>query len=155
MSSWAYPVRMKTIAIRPVEFIGRCPARLDPHSVFHVVGVNLESPKGSRLCFLAICHFPPSVWQLQSESRFFAHVSCPGCTSHMQEENRVVFLLGHSDKWSLCEVISEYLRLSRRVVETEDAARLKAEAIGHQHDQDFVAAERKMQLALTALKQAR
>lgn len=113
--------------------------------------MNLDKPRGRRLCFLAIGHFPPSVWQLQGERRFFAHVSCPGCTSNMQEENRVVFLLGHSDKWPLCEAISEYLRLSRRVGETEVAAQLKAEAIGHQQAQDFVAAERKMRLALRAL----
>jgi hypothetical protein len=73
----------------------------------------------------------------------------------MEEENRVVFLLGHSDKWPLCEVISEYMRLCRRVGESDAAARLRVEAIGHQDDQDFAAAELKMRLALKILRRAR
>jgi len=145
---------VKTIRIRPIELIGHCPARLSLNDGFQVAGMNLENPQGSRLCFLAFSHFPMTVWQLQSESRFFSHASCPGCISRLEEENRVVFLLGHSDKWSLCQVISEYLRLCRRVKEPDAAARLKAEAIQHQENHEFAAAEQKMQLALTELKRA-
>jgi len=120
---------MKPINVRPVELIGGCPAHLTPNDEFQIVGMSLENPRHSRLCFLAVSHLPVMVGQLQSGSRFFSHASCPGCTSQLDNENRVIFLLGHEDKWDLGQAISEYRRLCQQRGEPEVAARLKAEAI--------------------------
>jgi hypothetical protein len=94
------------------------------------------------------------VWQLQSENRFFSHSSCPGCISRLDQENRVVFLLGHVDKWELCQVIPEYLRLRRQHEERAAAGRLKAEAIEHQSRGEFGEAARKVRIAVQEMRHA-
>jgi hypothetical protein len=114
--------------------------------------MNLENPNGNPICFLALSHLPVSTWQLQSGSRFFAHSSCPGCITDLDNENRVVFLLGHEDKWELSKTISEYLRLSKRYEEPEQALQLKTEAINHQNNREFPQALNKMIAALEVLK---
>ena len=143
---------MRKINIRPVEIIGNCPASLALGDQFQIEGMKLGNPRQSNLCFLALSHFPIMIWQLQSESRFFSHASCPGCISRLDQENRVVFLLGHADKWALCQIISEYLRLCRQCEEPEIARRLKEEAIQHQNRGEYAEAARKMEAALKELK---
>ncbi len=145
---------MQPIRVKPVEFIGCCPAHLAPHDEFQIVGLNLDNPSHSRVCFLAVSQLPVMVWQLQNDSRFFAHASCPGCTSQLAQENRVVFLLGHADKWELCQAISEYRRLCRQRPEPASAACLKAEAIEQQNRGDYSAATERMRAALVELKRA-
>ncbi|HEX7542299.1 MAG TPA: hypothetical protein VF352_09225 [Anaerolineales bacterium] len=143
---------MKMINIRPVEIIGSCPAHLTQGDEFQIDELKLVNSGNVRICFLAISHLPPSVWQLQSEGRFFAHVSCPGCTRQLAEENRVVFLLGHTDKWDLCQAISEYRRLTRERPEPESAQQLRTQAMQAQCDGDFSQAALKMKAALDELK---
>jgi len=143
---------MRTINIRPVEIIGRCPANLTLEDEFQIKGMRLENPKRSNLCFLVISHFPMMIWQLQSESRFFSHASCPGCIMCLDQENRVVFLLGHADKWELCRAISEYRLLCRDWREPETARRLKTEAIEHQNRGEYAEALQKMEGALEELR---
>lgn len=143
---------MKTISIRPVKVIGHCPANLTLEDEFEVEGMNLRNAGGSAICFLALGHFPISMWQLQSESRFFSHASCPGCISRPDEEHRVVFLLGHTDKWELCQTISEYLALCMQYEEPEAARRLKEGAIQHQNRGEYSDAAQKMRAALREMK---
>ena len=145
---------MKTILLKPVEVIGRCPANLSPDDVLRIEGMNLVNPARHKTCFLAFSHFPPMVWQLQSESRFFSHASCPGCTSELEQENRVVFLLGHEDKWDLCQVISEYLQLRKHVGETKEVVTLRDEAIRLQNRGKHSEALDPMRKALEELKNA-
>lgn len=142
---------MGRINIRPVEIIGTCPVGLSLEDEFQVEGLRLKNPRGN-LCFLALSHLPPMIWQLQSESRFFAHASCPGCITKLDRENRVVFLLGHSDKWELCQAISEYRRLCREIGESERAGRLRSEAIEYQSRGEYQAALEKMKAALEELR---
>ena len=71
--------------------------------------------------------------RLRSQSRFFTHVTCPGCITDVDHENRVVFLLGHEDKWDLCQVISEYLSLSKQYGEPESMIYLLKETIRFQN----------------------
>lgn len=144
---------MKKVKITPVAFIGNCPANLDEEDEFQILGLNVENPGQHKLCFLAFTHFPIMVWQLQSEERFFSHASCPGCTSGMDEENRVVFLLGHADKWGLSQAISEYLSLLKRRREPEEAKLLKEEAIRHQERNEYTEASEKMHLALEIMRE--
>jgi hypothetical protein len=143
---------MIRINIRPVEIIGECPAGLSLEDEFWIEGLRVENPKGSNLCFLALSHIPLMVWQLQSGSRFFAHASCPGCITRLDRENRVVFLLGHSDKWELCKVISEYRRLCRERGESERARQLRSEAMEYQNRGEYDKALEKMRAALRDLE---
>jgi hypothetical protein len=146
---------MKTILLKPVEIIGRCPANISPYDVLQIKGMKLENPGMHNVCFLALSHFPPMVWQLQSESRFFSHASCPGCTTELDQENRVIFLLGHEDKWDLCQVISEYLKLRKQVGEPKRATALRDEAIRLQDQGNYAEALRPMQEALEELKRSK
>lgn len=141
---------MNRIRVQPVEIIGTCPAGLSSADEFEIDGMNLIPASGGKLCFLAFGHLPPGTWQLQSGSRFFAHVSCPGCTTELEHENRVIFLLGHADKWELCRVISAYRRQLRERDEPEAALRLRQEAMQAQSAGDFGRALEKMKLALNA-----
>jgi hypothetical protein len=143
---------MKTIKVRPVQVIGRCPAGVTLEDEFEIEGMNLRPTEGTEVCFLTLSHFPINVWQLQSESRFFSHSSCPGCTSRPEEENRVVFLLGHADKWELCQFIAEYLALGKQCEESEAARRLKEKAIEHQGREAYDEAAQKMRAALEEMK---
>lgn len=147
---------MRTINAKPVQIIGSCPANLTSSDEFQIDGTKLENPGGSTICFLAISQIPigQGIWQLQSEERFFSHVSCPGCITRLDQENRVVFLLGHSDKWRLCQVISEYLGLCKQYEEPEAARQVKEEAIQHQSRGEYSAAMQKMELALQELKRS-
>lgn len=144
---------MRSITVKPAQIIGECPAHLTLDDAFQIDGMSLRNPHGNPLCFLAISHLPISTWQLQSEQRFFAHVSCPGCTVDPEKENRVVFLMAHGDKWRLALSISKYLALNRQVEEPEAARQLKEEAMEHQAQGDFEAAEAMMVEALAILEQ--
>jgi hypothetical protein len=146
--------KMNSIKARPVKLIGNCPAELTSEDEFQIEGLQLENPRGSRLCLLALSQIPigQGIWQLQSGERFFSHVSCSGCTMRPDQVNRVVFLLGHADKWALCQHISAYLALSRYQAEPDTARRAKEEAIRCQDRGEYAEATQKMEIALRALK---
>ena len=143
------------IKIKPVQIIGVCPAGLRPEDEFQIEGMRLENPNGSKICFLGISQIPigQGIWQLQSEERFFSHVSCPSCTTCPDQENRVTFLLGHADKWKLCQLISEYIILSKITVESVSAWQSKEKAITYQDQGDYFQAAQQMEIALIELKQ--
>ena len=146
---------MKTINVRPVEISGRCRANLTLDDEFQIRGTRLENPRQSNLCCLALAHLPPIISQLQRENHFFAHVCCPECLSLPDRENRVVFLLGHADKWELCQAISKYRRLCRQYGEEPQAARQsKAAASQYQKQGDYSTALEEMSAALEQLKGA-
>jgi hypothetical protein len=145
---------MQTIKVKPVRVLGTCPAGLTPVDEFQVEDMRLENPHGSRLCFMAVGQMPvgQGIWQLQAEERFFSHFTCPGCTSQLEQENRVVFLLGHADKWKLCCLISDYLALAKRVAEPVSACRAREAAMRCQEHGDFLQAEQQMETALRELE---
>lgn len=145
---------MKTIKVKPVEIIGECQANLTLEDEFQIRGVMLENPRQSSLCLMALSHLPPIVIQLQRETRCFTHVTCPDCLGRLESENRVVFLLGHADKWELCQAISAYERLCGECEEPKLARHLKEEALRHQNQGEYSLALHKMTAALEALKQA-
>lgn len=145
---------MKTINVKPTHIIGACPAALTLADEFQIEGLRLNNPRTSTLCFLAISQLPigQGIWQLQSGERFFSHISCPGCTLTPEQENRVVFLLAHADKWELSQTISAYLRLSQQRQEPEAARRARDEAMQHQERGEYSEAAAKMRLALQELE---
>ena len=144
---------MRTIKIKPIEIIGKCRANLSLDDEFEIEGMRLKSSNGCNLCFLALGQLPPIISQLQCGKHFFAHATCPDCQSRLDKENHVVFLLGHADKWELCQAISEYCRLCRECAEEPEVSRrLTAEALRHQNEGDYSTATQKMVAALTELK---
>jgi len=147
---------MDTIRVQPVEIIGACPAELTLDDEFQIEGMKLRSCAEGAVCFLAVSQISivPLVWHLQSGEHFFGHVSWPGCTVDLEQENRVVFLLSHADKWELSQVISEYLRLCKRHGEPGAARRLKEEAIRHQNLGEYAETTQKIAAALDELKRA-
>ena len=148
---------MKTISVRPVEIIGTCPAGLKLTDQFQIAGMKLSNPGNSNICFLAISQIPigQGIWQVQSEERFFSHVACPGCVSGLGRENRVVLLLGHADKWELCQAISEYVNLRKKHGEPESAAKLRDLAIEQQNRGEYSAATDTMKAAVAELLEGR
>jgi hypothetical protein len=147
---------MDRIVVRPVQIIGTCPAGLMLEDGFQIDGMKLLNERGSTICFLAVGQLPigQGVWQLQGGERFFSHLSCPGCTSDLAQENRVVFLLSHADKWELSQIISEYLRLCKQHGEPESARSLKEQAIRHQDRGEYAEATQKIKAALRELERA-
>ena len=142
----------RVIFFQPVEIRGTCPAGLRTGRRFTVQGMSLLRTAGddSGACLASMAHWLPSLWQLESGRRFFAHASCPGCTMGRAfpatapaaagpepPENRVVFLGGHADKWELCQAISKYRRVSRVAGENESARALRREAMERQNRGDF------------------
>lgn len=145
---------MRVINVRPVEIVGTCPADLQLTDQFQIAGMRLVNPGNSTICFLGISQIPigQGIWQLQSEERFFSHVTCAGCISGLGQENRVVFLLGHADKWELCQMISEYINLRKKYGESESAARLRDLVIQQQNRGEFSAAADTMKAAIEELR---
>ncbi len=144
---------MKTIKIKPVEIIGNCRAGISLADEFQIEGMRLKISGPCNLCFLALSNFGPIVSQLQCGNHFFAHANCPDCLSDIDHPNHVVFLLGHADKWELCQAISDYCRLCRDCAsEPVSAQRLTMEALRYQKEGDFAKATEKMTAAVTELK---
>ena len=146
--------RVRRIRVAAVR--GACNARLEVGDTFQLESLSITPRGNDRVCFLAVSQLPigQGVWQLQSEERFFSHVSCPGCIAGPERENRVVFLLGHADRWRLCQLISEYLELSKSAGEPEAARQLSQEAIAHQKRGEYDEAAHKTELALQELRRA-
>lgn len=144
---------MRIISVRPIKIVGTCPAGLKLTDQFQIAGMRLSNPGNSTLCFLAISQIPigQGIWQVQSGERFFSHVTCPGCICDLGGENRVVFLLGHADKWELCQTISEYVNLRKKYGEPESAAKLRDLAIEQQNCGDYSAATDTMRAAIEEL----
>ena len=144
---------MKTIKIKPVEIIGNCRANITFDDEFQIEGMRVKSTGPCNLCFMALGNLPPIVSQLQCGNHFFAHASCPDCLSDIDHPNHVVFLLGHADKWELCQAISEYCRLCRNcATEPVSTRRLTTEALRYQKEGDYENATLKMTAALAELK---
>jgi hypothetical protein len=143
---------MRTINVKPVEIIGNCDAQLTLDDEFQIEGKKLKNPRQSTLCLRALSHLPLLVTLLQSDKHFFTHLTCPDCLSRLDQTICVVFLLGHADKWELCQAISEYHRLNRQVKEPALARELRLEAIRLQSLGEYPDAVRKMEAALKELK---
>jgi hypothetical protein len=144
---------MKTIKVKPVEIIGNCRANLTLADEYQIKGMNLVNPRQSNLCFMALSNLPPIIALLQSEDYFFAHCFCPDCLARLDCENRVIFLLGHADKWELCQAISEYRRLCRQYGEESELAReLEELALEYQKRGEYVQAVKIMAEAVAELK---
>ena len=72
------------------------------------------------ICYVAMSAFTAQVTQIQQRDRVTSHLSCPGCCFDSGQENRVIFVLGSEDAWSLSKEFSTYNwgRLDGRATET-------------------------------------
>lgn len=144
---------MKTIKIKPVRVTGKCRAGLRLDDEVQIRGVNLENPGQSRLCCHAFSHFSPVIATLQRGNHFYAVVSCPDCLSAQCNGASVDFLLGHADKWELCQALVAYRQLRERYPEPAAARQLKAAATQLQKRGEFVEATEQMQAALSVMEE--
>lgn len=71
------------------------------------------------LCYIALSAFTQQVTEIRRRERVTSHISCPGCSSNLDQENRVVFVLGNEDAWNLSKKFSAYnwARLDGRATE--------------------------------------
>jgi uncharacterized repeat protein (TIGR04076 family) len=143
---------MRTINVKPAEISGRCRANLTADDEFQIRDSNLENPRQSRVCYRALANFPPIVDLLQQNNHFYALVLCPECPARSGCENSVTFLLGHADKWDLCQTIAEYRRLWKNCPESEPARQLRMAATRHQNQGEYTQAAETLKAALAEMK---
>ena len=74
---------------------------------FKIDGTNVDVVKGP-ICYVALSAFTAQVTQIQKQQRRTSHLSCPGCSFDGKRDNRVVFVLGSEDTWSLSKKFSKY-----------------------------------------------
>lgn len=70
-------------------------------------GTVVHAVKGP-ICYVAMSAFTDQVTQIQRHERVTSHLSCPGCCFDSSQENRVIFVLGSEDAWSLSKKFSKY-----------------------------------------------
>jgi uncharacterized repeat protein (TIGR04076 family) len=144
---------MQTIKIKPVRVSGKCRAGLRLADEVQVRGVNLENSGQSRVCCHAFSHFSPVIATLQRGDHFYAVVTCPDCQSSGPGGACVDFLLGHADKWELCQAIVAYRHLRECCPEPETARQLRIAATEHQKAGEFAEATAKIQAALGVMEE--
>lgn len=143
---------MQSIKIKPVRITGKCRAGLRLEDEVQVRGVNLENPRQSRVCYRAFSHFSPIIAALQQGDHFYTVVTCPDCMSNARGGDCVDFLLGHADKWELCQAIVAYRQLREQLPEPAAARQLRAAATEHQRRGEFVEAAETMYAALAVME---
>jgi hypothetical protein len=84
-------------------------------------GTVAHAVKGP-ICYVAMSAFTDQVTQIQRHERVTSHLSCPGCCFDSSQENRVIFVLGSEDAWSLSKKFSKYNwgRIDGRATETSE-----------------------------------
>ena len=145
---------MTIIKIKPIRVTGQCRANLTLNDEVQIRGVNVENPGQNRMCYNAFSHFAPTIATLQRGKQFSAVMTCPDCILQEQNGACVDFLLGHADKWKLCEAMAEYRQLCEHCLEPELARRLRTAATQNQQCGEFAAATNKMEAAVTIMREA-
>ncbi len=97
---------MKVLA-SPSRIFGECPAGHRVGDEIEIDGVNVRALNGP-ICYVALSAFTDQVTQIKRRERVTSHISCPGCSSDLAREQRVVFVLGSEDAWTLSKKFSVY-----------------------------------------------
>lgn len=105
----------------PSRIFGKCPAGHQMGDELIIDGTTVRAVKGP-ICYVAMSAFTDQVTQKTRRQNVTSHISCPGCWFESDEENRVVFVLGSEDAWSLSKKYSEYNwgRKDGRATETSE-----------------------------------
>lgn len=103
----------------PSRIFGKCPAGHQMDDELIISGTIVTTSKGP-ICYVAMSAFTDQVTQIHRQERVTSHLSCPGCSFGSNQDNRVVFVLGSEDAWSLSKKYSEYNwgRVDGRTTET-------------------------------------
>lgn len=111
---------MKVLA-GPSRIFGECPAGHQVGDELIIEGTVVRARKGP-ICYVALSAFTDQVTQIRRGERATSHLSCPGCSFDPHGENRVVFVLGSEEAWSLSQRFSEYNwgRLDGRATERSE-----------------------------------
>lgn len=110
---------MTRVLASPSRIFGTCPAGHQVGDELVIEGTVVHAVQGP-ICYVAMSAFTNQVTQIQRGERVTSHLSCPGCGFDSGPENRVVFVLGNENAWSLARKFSAYnwARLDGRATET-------------------------------------
>lgn len=95
------------VSAGPSRIFGECPAGHQEGDELIIEGTVVRARKGP-ICYVAMSAFTDQVTQIKRGERATSHLSCPGCSFDSDQENRVVFVLGSEEAWSLSKKYSEY-----------------------------------------------
>lgn len=140
---------MKVLA-SPSRIFGGCPAGHQVGDEFILDGMLVQAIKGP-LCYVGLSAFTDQVTQIRRRERVTSHLSCPGCSFDSNRENRVVFVLGSEDAWSLSKKFSAYnwARLDGRA--TEASAYYRDLCWKHTQAGNYAEAEQAIEQAIKLL----
>ena len=110
---------MTKVRVSPSRIFGECPAGHQMGDEIIIDRTVVHAVKGP-ICYVAMSAFTDQVTQIQRHERVTSHLSCPGCCFDSNQENRVIFVLGSEDAWSLSKKFSKYNwgRIDGRATET-------------------------------------
>lgn len=98
---------MTRVRVSPSRIFGECPAGHQVDDEIIIDGTVVHAVKGP-IRYVAMSTFTGQVTQIQRYERVTSHLSCPGCCFDSNQENRVIFVLGSDDAWSLSKKFSNY-----------------------------------------------
>jgi uncharacterized repeat protein (TIGR04076 family) len=138
----------------PSRVLGVCPAGYQLGDEIVIDGQTVQAVKGP-ICYVAMSAFTAQVVQIQQRQRVTSHLSCPGCSSETGPENRVIFVLGSEEAWSLAKKYSAYnwARLDGRA--TEESQQCCDLCWRLTQSGQYADAERAIEQAMEHLKPAR
>jgi uncharacterized repeat protein (TIGR04076 family) len=104
----------------PSRILGACPVGHQVGDEIVIEGMAVRAVKGP-ICYVALSAFTCQVTQIK-RGRATNHLSCPGCWSDSDQENRVVFVLSSEEAWSLSQKYSAYnwARIDGRATERSE-----------------------------------
>jgi uncharacterized repeat protein (TIGR04076 family) len=143
---------MSKVLASPTRIFGECPAGHQIGDEFIIDGMVVRAIKGP-LCYAALSAFTCQVTQIK-QGRASNHLSCPGCWSDSDRENRVVFVLSSEDAWSLSIKYSAYnwARIDGRATEKSEYHCNRCWTFTQAGD--YAQAEREIEQAIKHLKPA-
>jgi len=112
---------MTKVRVSPSRILGECPVGHQMGDEIIIDGTVVQAVKGP-ICYVAMSAFTDQVMQIQRHERVTNHISCPGCCFDSNQENRVIFVLGSEEAWSLSKKFSKYnwARIDGKATETSE-----------------------------------
>jgi uncharacterized repeat protein (TIGR04076 family) len=142
------PSESKVLAF-PSRIWGTCPAGHQIGDEIVVEGMAVRAVKGP-LCYAALSAFTCQVTQIK-RGRATNHLSCPGCVSASEQENRVVFVLSSEEARDLSIKFSAYnwARIDGRA--TAESEEHRSASWTFTQAGDYARAEREIEQAIACL----
>jgi uncharacterized repeat protein (TIGR04076 family) len=143
----------RKVLASPSRILGTCPAGHQIGDEIVIEGMVVRAVKGP-LCYVALSAFTCQVTQIK-RGRATNHLSCPGCWSDSDQENRVIFVLSSEEAWSLSRKYSAYnwARIDGRATEMSEYHCSRCWTFTQAGN--YVQAEREIEQAIEALSVAK